>query len=189
MGPLLKNQKIIALNKDLFVHEGLHQEILMQRPDGSTFIAQMGTKHLELGGSQKTLIMFQDMTIQFKLRHQYKRLQSYQFNPNITIIKHAYYCYWWRCRRGKRCCPCPTPRRNRRDYRSATGSRRLLRFLRHGTCSVSPTLSGTLDCEQDTNKCFSFSLTSSVVKSKSLVLPAVKIWGSPNSISNGAIRE
>src|SRR5689334_20744910 len=51
-----------AFNEDLIAHEGFYQDILMRRPQGPTFIANVGVKRVNIGSRLVVVLMIQDVT-------------------------------------------------------------------------------------------------------------------------------
>ena len=55
-------------NQELLKYEGLTQDLVMSKLNGSNFMANIGIKHLTVDGQNQILLMFQDTTFQKKLQ-------------------------------------------------------------------------------------------------------------------------
>ncbi len=63
--------------RSLLDHEGLYQDILMQKKNGYAFVANVGVKHATMSNGQPvTILMFQDITIQKKLQRDIQAKQD-----------------------------------------------------------------------------------------------------------------
>jgi signal transduction histidine kinase len=72
----VRNRNFKIFNLSLMDHEGLHQEVIMRRPNGGNFIAQLGVKHFVSENKSHTLLMIQDMTVQAKLHRELENKQT-----------------------------------------------------------------------------------------------------------------
>jgi signal transduction histidine kinase len=66
-----------GFSRSLLDHEGLYQDVLMQKKNGYAFVTNTGVKRAFLGNGQEVLIlMFQDVTIQKKLQRDIQAKQD-----------------------------------------------------------------------------------------------------------------
>lgn len=64
------HDKVRSFSSQLLEHEGLYQDIMLQKPSGHKLIANIGVKLLEFDDYQIDLLMIQDITIQKKLQRE-----------------------------------------------------------------------------------------------------------------------
>ncbi|MDZ4660722.1 MAG: HAMP domain-containing sensor histidine kinase [Pseudomonadota bacterium] len=57
-----------VFSEELLKHEGLTQDLVLSKLNGSNFMANIGIKHLTVNGQNQILLMFQDTTFQKKLQ-------------------------------------------------------------------------------------------------------------------------
>ena len=75
-----------GFNRSLLDHEGLYQDILMQKKNGYAFVANTGVKRSRLASGEDVLIlMFQDITIQKKLQRDIQAKQD-EINKAYTDL-------------------------------------------------------------------------------------------------------
>jgi signal transduction histidine kinase len=60
--------QILAFSPEFLRHDGLYQDILLRRPDGQTFIANVGIRSVTVDQHFLSILMFQDVTLQKKLQ-------------------------------------------------------------------------------------------------------------------------
>lgn len=61
---------------ELIQNDGFYQDILVRRADQTTFIANIGVRHLQIDGQATRLLMFQDVTVQKKLQREITAKQT-----------------------------------------------------------------------------------------------------------------
>ena len=75
-----------GFSRDMLNHEGLYQDILMQKKNGYAFVTNTGVKHARLAnGEEVLLLMFQDITIQKKLQRDVQAKQD-ELNKAFTDL-------------------------------------------------------------------------------------------------------
>lgn len=68
---------IRALRHELILHDGLYQDVWVQKKNGDVFVANTGVKRVRMAGGDEVLIlMFQDITIQKKLQRDIQAKQD-----------------------------------------------------------------------------------------------------------------
>jgi signal transduction histidine kinase len=69
-------RRIRCLSAEVLEMQGLVQDVLVQKLNGQTFIANLGIKHIDLDGDRHVLLMIQDVTLQKKLQREINEKQS-----------------------------------------------------------------------------------------------------------------
>lgn len=62
--------QLLAFSPEFLRHDGLYQDILLRRPDGQTFIANVGIRSVTVDQRFLSILMFQDVTLQKKLQRE-----------------------------------------------------------------------------------------------------------------------
>lgn len=62
--------QLLAFSPEFLRHDGLYQDILLRRPDGQTFIANVGIRSATVDRKHVNILMFQDVTLQKKLQRE-----------------------------------------------------------------------------------------------------------------------
>lgn len=76
-----------AFTTDLLAHEGLYQDVLMQKKNGHSFVANTGVKRARLAsGDEVVILMIQDITIQKKLQRDIIAKQD-EINKAVTGLQ------------------------------------------------------------------------------------------------------
>ena len=77
--PTTPRDGYIPFSKDFVENQGFHQGVLMEKSNQSIFIADVGIKGTELDGTDYSVVMFRDVTLQAKLQrdilHKQQELQ------------------------------------------------------------------------------------------------------------------
>ncbi len=77
-----------GFTRDLLTHEGLYQDILMQKKNGYPFVTNTGVKHARLAsGDDVFILMFQDITIQKKLQRDIQAKQDELHKAHADLLE------------------------------------------------------------------------------------------------------
>lgn len=68
--PVSEKPPFKSFGLEILLHEGLYHDIVIQRAGGSSFIANLGVRSLDVDGNSTHLLMLQDVTLQKKLQRE-----------------------------------------------------------------------------------------------------------------------
>lgn len=79
--------RVRMITEETFHNEGLHEDLLVKRPNGPNLVAHVGVRHLEIEAERVLLLMIQDITIQKKLQRDLLEKQSAIHNAYQELLE------------------------------------------------------------------------------------------------------
>ena len=74
LSPKRARQEFRSFTEELFNHDGLYQDILIQKMNGMNLVANLGVKSITIEAECYLLLMIQDITLQKKLQKELSKL-------------------------------------------------------------------------------------------------------------------